>query len=442
MKPTFLLLMFCFLFQAGVKGQEATTSLSLEDAIATALTNNIEVRQSNLQLSVARVDYNQSKANLLPDVNASINHGINQGRSIDPFTNTYVDEEVRYGTYGAGASLLLFNGLTQQHTIRQNHFAYDASKLELQQARDNLSLSIILAYLQVLSNEELVEMASMQVGVTQLQLERLETLHEQGAISPPMIAELRGQLKGEELATVNARQDLETSKLALAQLMNVPYNSAIQLERVTMEELIDDQQIPAAEEVYADAMSQLSLVKAAHYRRRSAEAGVRAARGQYYPRLFLNGNLNSNYSSAATINGEQIYYNQQLRNNIFSSVSLSLQIPIFNAFSAHYGVKRAKIALEGINLSEENTRVQLLQDVEAAQLNLTNARERYRVLQEQQEAFAEAFRAAEVRFNSGVGTPVDYLIAKNNLDRTRTSLLMAKYDYVLRMKILDFYRGR
>lgn len=441
MKSICSLLLICAFMGTGAFAQD-TTTLTLEKAIETALTNNIDVRQRQLQLAAARVDHSESKANLLPNVNASINHGINQGRSIDPFTNTYVNEEIRYATYGAGASLLLFNGLSQQHSIRQAHFAYDASKLEMQQARDNLSLNIMLAYLQVLSNEDRLEMAGMQVEVTQQQLKRLQTLHQQGAISPPMIAELNGQLKGEELALVNAGQELENAKLALAQLMNVPYNKAMRLKPIGMEMLMADQQIPAAEEVYTQAMGQLSLVKAAQYRKRSAEAGVQAARGFYYPRLFLNGNLNSNYSSAATFNGEEIYYNDQLRNNIFSSISLSLQIPIFNTFSAHYGVKRAKLTLQNVNLAEESTRQQLRQDVETAQLNLTNARERYRILQQQLEAFAEAFRAAEVRFNSGVDTPVEYLIAKNNLDRTRTNLLMAKYDYVLRMKILSFYSGR
>lgn len=416
--------------------------ISLEEAIEKALTNNIQVRQSNLRASAARADYSQSKANLLPDVNAAVTHGINQGRSIDPFTNAYVDQEIKYGAYGVGASLLLFNGLNLQQTIRQNHFAYDASKLELQQARDNLSLSIMLAYLQVLNNEDLVEMARTQVAVTQQQLERLEILNKQGAISPPMLAELSGQLKGEELTLINARQALELAKLALAQLMNVPYSSSMQLERVEVDALMDGQEIPASEEVYTAAVNQLALIKAAHYRKRSAEAGVRAARSLFFPSLFLNGNINSNYSSAATINGEQIFYNDQLRNNLFSSVSLSLRIPIFNALSTHYGVRRAKLALQEVDLAEESTRVQLRQDVEQAQLNLTNARESYQILQDQERAFSEAFRAAEIRFNAGVGTPVDYLIAKNNLDRSRINLLTAKYDYLLRLKILDFYTGK
>lgn len=418
-------------------------TLSLEQAIETGLQHNIEVRRSGIQAEAARVNYSQAKANMLPEINAAVNHGINQGRSIDPFTNAYVNQEISYGTYGVGASLLLFNGLNQRNTIRQTDFAHTASELELQQARDNLTLNIILAYLQVLSNEDLVDVAKRQVEVTRQQLERLEVLHEKGAVNPPEIAELTGQLKIEELSLANSRNTLQAAKLALAQLMNVPYDGSLQLERVALEELVLEN--PASinpQETYKHALEELAMVRAANLRTQSAVAGTRAARGAFYPSLFLNGNLNSNYSSVATINGERIYYQEQLRNNIFSNVGLTLRVPILSGLTRHYRLRLAKLDLEDANLAEENTRNQLRLDVEQAHLNMSNARERYEILQEQVTAFQQAFRAAEIRFNSGVGTPVDYLIAKNNLDRTGISLVTAKYDYLLRLKILEFYGGK
>jgi outer membrane protein len=422
--------------------QSADNTLSLQEAIETGLRNNIQVRQSNIRAEAARVNYSQAKANLLPEVNASVNHGLNQGRSIDPFTNAYVNQEIKYATYGAGASLVLFSGLVQQNTIRQTNYAHGAAELELQQARDNLSLSIMLAYLQVLSNEDQVAVARKQVAVTEQQLERLLVLHQKGAVNPPEIAELTGQLKLEELALLNNLNTLQSAKLALAQLMNVPFEGAVQLERLPLEELVPEEQPGNPQETYTMAIDQLALVKAANLRTQSAAAGIRASRGLFYPTLLLNGNLNSNYSSAATINGETIYYDAQLRNNIFSNVGLTLRIPILNGLNSQYRLKLAKLDLQEADLAEESTRTQLRLDIEQAHLNMSNARERYQILQEQVAAFQEAFRAAEIRFNSGVGTPVDYLIAKNNLDRSGIGLISAKYDYLLRMKILEFYRGR
>ncbi|AHM62875.1 outer membrane efflux protein [Flammeovirgaceae bacterium 311] len=422
--------------------QSEANMLSLQEAIATGLRNNIEIRRSSVRTEAARVTYSQAKANQLPEIGATINHGLNQGRSIDPFTNSYVNQEITYATYSAGASLVLFSGLVQRNTIRQTDYAYSASELELQQARDNLTLNIILAYLQVLSNEDLVEVAIKQVAVTQQQLERLLVLHEKGAVNPPEIAEMTGQLKLEELSLANSRNTLQSARLALAQLMNVPYEGALELERVPLEELVMEDVTTSPQETYARAIDELALVKAANLRTQSAVAGIKASRGLFYPTLLLNSNLNSNYSSAATINGETIYYDDQLRNNIFSNIGITLRVPILSGLNSHYRLKLAKLDLQETDLAEENTRVQLRLDIEQAHLNMSNARERYQILQEQVAAFQEAFRAAEIRFNSGVGTPVDYLIAKNNLDRTGISLVTAKYDYLLRMRILEFYRGR
>ena len=157
-------------FAAALMGATAAAQgprYSLEQCIQTALTNNIEARQTNLQTEAAKVAYSQSKSNLLPDVNGSITHGVNSGRSIDPFTNSYVNQKVNYASYGIGSGVVLFNGGRLQHSIRQNGYAFDAAKMEGQGVKDNLTLNVMLAYLQVLSSEDLVQLSGAQAGVTQ-----------------------------------------------------------------------------------------------------------------------------------------------------------------------------------------------------------------------------------------------------------------------------------
>ncbi|HVE60501.1 MAG TPA: TolC family protein, partial [Chitinophagaceae bacterium] len=134
----------------------AQTKLTLQESIDIAIKNNIEVKQRDLLAEAARVDYKQAKTNLFPTINGNISHGINQGRSIDPFTNSFVNQKINYASYGLGGDVILFNGFTLQNAIKQNAFAYDASKMELQQAKDNLTLAVILAYLQVLNNADQV----------------------------------------------------------------------------------------------------------------------------------------------------------------------------------------------------------------------------------------------------------------------------------------------
>ena len=438
MKQKFFLLV-ALIAQLTVTAQPSY-KFNLEQCIDTALANNIQVKQSGLLSEAQEVNLKQARANLLPDLNASMNHGINQGRSIDPFTNTYVNQSVNYASYALGSGVVLFNGGNLQNSIKQNAFAYDATRMEWQQAKDNLTLSVILAYLQVLNTEDQVASSIKQKELSAKQLERLEILDKQGAISPAQVSDLKGQSMNDELNILNLRNQLESAKLSLAQLMNISYSKNIALERINADEFLTIYSRNSSE-VYQTALQQFSLVKSVELRKKSAEYALKSAKGLLYPSLVLNGNMQTNYSSVAQNATGKINYKDQIENNIFYAVSLGLRIPIFNSFRTKNNIKLADIAVRSSELVEENTKNVLRQQVEQAHLNMTNAYDRFTTLQEQVNAYATSFKAAEARFNAGVGTSVDYLIAKNNLDRANINLISSKYDFVLRKKVLDFYQN-
>lgn len=447
-------------------------SFSLKKCIDTAIANNLQLKQSELQMEASRVDWKQAKGYMLPTLNGFASHGINQGRSIDPFSNAFVDQQINFAGYGFSSGLTLFNGFGIQNSIRQTSLAYDAAKMDVQQMKDNLTLNIILAYLQVLTNEDLLKQSLGQLEVSKQQVARLENMNKQGAIVPSLLTNLQGEQAGNELAVITNQNNLETSKLSLFQLMNVMYKPGSQFERINADAFTLDYDADIAE-IYQAALDQLALVKAADLRKESAAKGVQAARGFLYPSLSVNGNVNTNYSSAAMQNtflnnedvvtddyvliggtksnvvakranfrSDKINYNNQLNNNLYTTISLDLRIPLLNSFTAKNRVRRAAIELKNSNLVAESTRVQLRQSVEQAYANMTAAKNRYEALVRQVEAFAASFRTAEVRFNAGVETVVDYVIAKNNLDRANNNLIIARYDYLLRTKVLDYYRGR
>ena len=461
-----LSLIIILFFSTGTFAQKV---LTLEESIALAIKNNIEVAQFDLQSDAAKINYNQAKLNRLPSIDGNITHGINQGRSIDPFTNSYVNQKINYASYGIGGDVVLFNGLSLRNMVKQQGFAYNASKMDLQQAKDNLELAVILAYLQVLSNEDQVDLAQKQVEVTQVQVDRLVKLNEEGAINPPQLYDLRGQLKEAELNRVNAQNAVASAKLFLSQLLTIPYNPSLRLQKLEGEDLLQPFEATAGE-VYNSATENLAIIKAEEYRKKMAESALRVSKGNLFPSLVLGSNVNTNYSSAASreiftgtteepssnyvlINGskqpvivprqnfsnEKIDFSNQFQNNVFSNIGLSLRIPIFNNFFNRNRVKLAKIDLQIADLALQYTKIQLQQDIDQAFVNMQNARERYNILVEQVAAYNEAFRAAEVRFNAGVGTSVDYIIAKGNLDRANINLVTAQYDYLLRKKILQFY---
>ena len=427
-------------FAAMISGGAQAQKLTLQQCIDLAIKNNIQVRQSSLAMESADINRKQARYNLLPDLNANIGHGINQGRSIDPFTNQYATQQINYAGYGVNSGVVLFNGMNLQNIVKQNAYAYDASKMEWQQVKDNLTLNIILAYLKVLNSQDIITSTQAQAELSKKQLERLEVMDKQGAINPSLVAELKGQLINDQISVINARTELETSRLNLSQLMNIPYANTLQVERLDTESIMAEYS-KTPDEVYQSALNQFALIKAADLRTKSAAYALKATRGSLFPTVFFNANANTNFSSAALNAAGKIPYSEQLNNNVFTNVNIGLNIPIFNSLRARNRIKLAAIEVKNTELQEENTKLLVRQQIEQSSLMLANSFERYKALLEQVAAYKMSFNAAEVRFNAGLGTSVEYLVAKNNLERASINLISSKYDFLLRKQVVDYYAG-
>lgn len=440
MKPIFIA--FLSLLSYFTYAQDTVyTHLDLEQSIAIALKNNVDVQRSMIRSETAKISLQQSRADLLPDLNGGITHGINLGRSIDPFTNAYSNEQVTYASPYLNSNLLLFNGFSLQNLIKQNSFLYQASKQEEQQAKDDLRLNVTLAYLQVLTARDLYELSQAQQEVTEKQLERLEILNANGSIAPAEYFDVKGQYAGDKLAVVSARNALENAKLAFTAILNIPYHEELVLESLNADQFMLTYDA-GAEEVYRSALDNYAGIKAAGLRQKSTDYQLRASRSGFFPRVLFGASVNSNFSDAArNAQGLPISYFNQFNNNVSQGFSVGISIPLFNAFRTRHAVSLARLAKRESDLEAENMRIRLQQLTSQAFQNMEAARERYLNLLEQSEAFAESFRTVEIRFNAGVLNSVDYLIAKNNLDKANQNLATNRYDFILRKKILDFYRG-
>lgn len=450
----------------------AQNTMTLRECVETGIANNFDVQQKQLQAESAEANWKQSKLNMLPDLNAGAGHSFNQGRSIDPFTNSPVTQSFNSSNYSVGSGVVLFNGLVIQNSIRQNSLTYQASRMDWQQEKDNLTINIILAYLEVLSSADQLAQARSQAALSEEQVKRLEVLNREGAIKPSDLSDVRGQYATDQLSIISTQNALESARIRLAGLMNVPYNRNLVLEKIEPETFAARYE-ETPEKIYETALQDLALVKAAEFRKQSAARAIKVARGQLFPTLSFNGNAFTNYSSVAmqsrylnttdrisddyvVVNGSQlplvykqdhfnsskISYNDQLNNNLYTSFGFNLNIPIFNSLQQRNRIRQAKINYKSSELVVKTTKTQLGQAIDQAYVNMNTAAERYKAILLQIDAFTESFRAAGIRFDSGVGNSIDYLTAKNNLDRASINLIIAKYDYVLRTKILDYYQGK
>jgi outer membrane protein len=448
-----------------------TTKLTLKDCIDTALRNNIAVQQTELTMQNARVNYRQAQNNRLPNVQSLFNYGVNNGRSIDPFTNSYIDQQLKSSDMSVQASIPLFSGFQLKNSIKQNEMAFAGASMEWQQKKDELTLQVILAYLQVLASQDAIVLAQQQAEVSKQQFDRLDIINREGATPPGNYADMKGQYAGDRVAVVNAENNFSTSVLSLTQLMNIPYSDKLEFDRVGVDkEVTAFTQLP--DEIYALATQKLAGVKATEFRIKSSEAATKVAAAARYPTVSLYGGASTNYSSLANFNnlvsssfvpnGEYITYNNeqlkvmaqqdkytstpisyesQFKNNISTGVGVSMRIPIFNSFRTKSAIQLAKNDEKSYRLIADNVKQQLRQGIEQAYVNINAVYKRYQALKEQVDAYGESFRIASLRFENGVINSPEYLIAKNNLDRANANLVIAQYEYLLRKKILEFYMG-
>lgn len=484
MRKVYFLLVVCLLGLLGQakaqtqieSAQRATTSskLTLQECVDIALKNNIQVKQSVLQVEANQNNLNQSRYNKYPSLNGNVSQGFSFGRGIDPFTNAAITQQITFNNYNLSANVTLYAGGQIQNTIRQNDLVLRASQEDVQATKENTSLSIAGAYLNVLNNEDLIAISQAQAEQTKRQIERIEKLVRAGALPETNLLDLQAQLANDELSIVNNQNAVDAAKLQLLQLMNVNPNQDIQLDRIAVNTQLQNYDA-TPQQIYDIALQGQANIKAANLRIESAEIGIELAKAALKPTLSFGAGLSTNYSSAAqralrgepvdvtttanvlfngqtvpiqfvtqqpTFSYQKIQYFDQLNSNQNKNLSFNLRIPIFNAFQAKTRVANSFINKKNIEYQAESSKQQLRQNIETAYNNMLAASKRYAATQKQVTSLELAFRASETRFNVGALNSVDYNLAKTNLDRARANLIQAKYEYVFRTKILDFYQNK
>jgi len=467
------------LFLAGsilAQAQQTDTSktLTLQQCLDIAVKNNLQVKQSSYTAQSAKIDLEQAKENLLPNIGGNAYRNLGQGRGIDLSTNTYVNQSQTNDSYNLSGNMTIFNGFALQNAIKSASLAYQAGKMDFQSAKDVVTVNVITGYLAILNNQETLNATRSQLAVSKETVDRSETLEKEGANKAASdLTDFKGQYASSQVAVVTAQNALNSAKLNLFQLMNIAYRPGTEFQSLNAEEMTG-QYGSDPNEIYTTALEKLAAVKAATLRRQSAEKNVKSVRGLLFPQITLGAGLFTTYSNTATkstlidsvtkaipglyVNSptgkqavfsteannsvQKISFGDQFKNNYGTYVQIGLNIPIFSNRQRYNNLSKAKISLLNYQAIEENTKIKLKQDVEQAYYNMTAAYNKYQALNDQVKAYTESFRIYKLRFDSGVLTSVDYIIAKNNLDAANLNLISARYEYYIDSKILDYYQGK
>ena len=426
-KKRFILTAIIFLFLGKTNAQ---TALTLYQSIEIALANNRNVKQQELTRQSREIAYNQARQDLLPNLNASAGQSFSFGRSLNNSSQT---------TFGVSAELTLFDGLRLKNNIDLQRVEMHASQADLEKIKADITLSVTMAFLQVLMNKELLQLAEEQLLLTQSKIERQQALIESGRLPEGELFELHAQEAREEFNRINAENTLKLSLLDLAQILELDDFHNL---NVAMPEDLNpnDLFLLSAETVFENAVQNRPEIKSAEYRLNSSEKSVAIARSGYSPTLSLGGNFGTAYRNFSGFENKS--FNTQLNENMSTGIGLNLQIPIFNRFEVQNRVRNAQLNVEHSRLTMENTRLELRKTIQQAYQNALAAKSRWNAAGKAEEASQEAYRFVNQKFENGRATQFELFQAKNNLTQTLSEQTQAKYEYIFRVKILEILNNQ
>lgn len=440
---------------------------TLEKCVNYAIENNIQLKQADLNVRVSKGVFTQSKMQILPNLNANANQQYSFGRSIDPYTYEFSDNNIKSNNFSINSSITLFNGLQTINTIRQNNINFLSGIQDVEKLKNDIALNIAAAFLQILYNEDIYQVALLQKDITTQQVERTKKLVEAGSLAKGNLLEAEAQFATEELQVINAENQLNMSYLNLKQILDLDTVENFKIDKPEISSPDEKVYLPSVNQVYSEAVTNLPQIKSAEFKVRSSEIGLSIARGKISPRLTMTGSYGTGYSSSRmlgkyvptiieigkTASGESVFstyseyfpedypFNDQIKDNASTSLTFGLSVPIFNNWYVNSGISNAKISLLNSEYNLELARKQLFKEIQQAHADANAALNKFFASKKAKISIEESFNYTQQKFDVGLVSNLDYNIAKNNLAKSKSDMLQAKYDFIFKTKILDFYRG-
>ncbi|MDH6306512.1 outer membrane protein [Parabacteroides sp. PF5-5] len=425
---------------------------TLEECIQYAIDHNISIQRLKLQREVAGVQQNTAENSRLPDLNAGITQDWSFGRS-----QTYpdMDEPLSRTALGGSTSIPIFTGFRIPNEIARTKLEFEAATQNLEKAKDNLSINITSLFLQVLFNKELVKINEEQLALTQTQLRKTEYLIEAGSVPSVNLYDMEAQFAKDKVSVIEAQNNLELALLDLAQALELEQETQFDV-RVPLfnEKLLGDmfRRIQPAQSIFEHAVSYKPVIKEQEFRIESAEKALKVAQADYMPNLSLVFEWGTGYlykynakdvinpSTNQLIRANETFSNQ-LKNNDYMLIGLKLSIPIFNRYQTRNKVRTAKLDIQDRKLLLEDVKKTLYKEIQTAHKNAIAAHEKYMASNDAVKFTSESFEHAQIRYELAKLTPFEYNEVKTRFLQSQSEQIQAKYDYILRAKILDFYNG-
>lgn len=412
-------------------------SLSLKECVDIAIKNNLTYRESQIIGESANVELSRAKSQIYPRFGFYTGQDVRVGRSIDRFTNAYIEQVYTTNYFSLQASMLLFNGFQIKNQVRQNELLRDAGAKNIEAIRNRTIIGVLQAYLQVLASQELLEVSKQQVETSKSQLERINKQVTAGVIGQTEIFQVQSQLVNDEFSLVTSQNTNKAARLTLFQLMNQSNNASFNFESLKEDILLYSSDNQILESIFEQAINNFPEIKAGELRLKSFDNQLKATQANTLPQVNLSSNYGTFYSSS---NKVETYF-KQINGTRSGSLSLDVSIPILGRLQNAPRISAVKIQQQLSQNQLNLAKLQLRQAIEQTFQLLSAASERYKVATNQVNILDQNIKAVESRINAGTVNFIEYVLAKTNYDRAKSNLVQAKYEFLLQKKILDFYKN-
>ncbi len=416
---------------------------TLDRCIEYAQQNNINVQQRSIQTQDKEIQLNTARNSRLPSLNASLGSNASFGRSLSR-DNTYQSTTQISGSVGASASITLFQGLRIKHQIEGSQFDLKAAMQDLERARDDIALNVTSYYLQILLNKELVRVAEQQLELSRQSVERSRALVASGKQPESTLYESEALAAKDELSLTQAKNELVLSLLDLSQALNRESAEGfdIQVPQLDGLTLTSMGQLPTPNEIYQYAEETRPQILAEQFRLQSSLKSLRIAKSALYPQISASGGYGTNMYHSFTSGARHEDFWSQIRHNGSEYIGMSINIPIFNRKATRNQISSAALSVQSQQLALDESKRSLRKEIEQSYYNAQAAYQKYLSAEKALASAKVAFEYEQKRSDAGRSTIFDYNDAKTQMQKAESDLLQAKFDFVFRCKILDFYAGK
>ena len=409
---------------------------NLQKCISYAIEHNLSIKRQEATLDQNKVDLNTAQWSRLPNVNGSVGQSFNFGRALQA-DNTYGNRNTQSTNFSIGTNIPLFTGLQIPNNIALAKLNLKAAIEDLNKAKEDISIQVTSYYLQVLFNEELAKVAHNQVALSKEQLERKVAFFKNGKSSEAEVYEAKSRLAQDEMSAIQADNNYQLALLDLAQALELPTPEGFRIAAPQIEDITGTLSLP--DDVYAQALLNKPSIKAAQYRLEGASKSIRIAQSGWFPQLNFSAGLSTNYYNISGI--ENASFSRQWHQNFNKYLQFSLSIPLFNRFETRNRVKSARIQRNALSWQLEESKKTLYKEIQQAYYNAVASEAKYKSSRTASEAAEATFNLMSEKYANGKATATEYNEMRTSWMKALSDHIQARYDYLFRSKILEFYQG-